>query len=152
MTNIKFPKTPFVNCVFNWRQSNSGQCTVWDKYDRCDPSRLKRYLYRLPEGLQVQVGDTVLVHCQTGYQLVEVVEVNALCNFDTNSVAPVVCPVNMEPYFEYVAQQQQLKVLRAELERKKKELEAQVTYDLLAEKSPEFNELLSAFRKLGGTI
>ena len=155
MINIQFPDTSYVQCVFSFRQGNTTcESRSYDNYDHCDPRRLKKYLYRLPESLQgqVQVGDCVLVHCQTGYQLCEVMEINAISGFDEKSVAPVICKVDLQSYFEEIERQQRLVMLRKELEAKKKELEAQVTYDLLAEKSPEFANLLKLFRDSGGKL
>lgn len=155
MLNIKFPDTPYVKCVFNWRQNNNvTDGSSFDEIGRKDPAKLKRYLYKLPSYLegQVGVGDVVLVYCQTGYQVCEVVSINEPCSLDEKIVAPVVARINMTDYFEELEHQRQLKALRMEIERKKKELESQVTYDLLAEKSPEFAALLKSFREAGGSL
>ena len=156
MLNIKFPDTPYVKCVFNWRQNNNNaDFNTFDDIGRKDPTKLKRYLYKLPNYLQGQIsaGDVVLVYCQTGYQVCEVVSINEpLCGLDEKSVAPVVAKINMTEYLDELYRQRQLKVMRMEIERKKKELESQVTYDLLAEKSPEFAALLKSFREAGGSL
>lgn len=155
MLNIKFPDTPYVKCVFNWRQNNNAaDFNTFDDIGRKDPAKLKRYLYKLPSYLEghVGVGDVVLVYCQTGYQICEVVSINEPCSLDEKIVAPVVARINMMDYFEELEHQRQLKALRVEIERKKKELESQVTYDLLAEKSPEFAALLKSFREAGGSL
>ena len=155
MTNIKFPKTDLVKCVFCWRSSNMEHISSdrWDEYDHHkDPKRLKAYTYRVPEHLreQLQVGDTVLVHCQTGYQICEIVATNVLSDFDAKSFAPVVCKVDLSTYIQEVEKAKKLKVMKAAIDREKKRLESMVTYELIAEKNPEFKAMLEAFKEMGG--
>lgn len=155
MTNIKFPKTDLVKCVFCWRSSNMEHIDSdrWDEYDRHKaPKSLRAYTYRVPEHLreQLQVGDTVLVHCQTGYQICEVVEINAISDFDTKTFAPVVCKVDLSTYIQEVEKAKKLKAMKAAIDREKKRLESMVTYELIAEKNPEFKAMLEAFKEMGG--
>lgn len=152
MTNIKFSSTNLVECVFSWRQSDDYVATKWDEYDHCDPTRMKRYVYRLPDDLvgKVAVGDTVLVHCKTGYQLAQITTINALASFDLDSVAPVVCMVNLASYIAEVERRKTLARLKQQLDVEKKRLESMVTYDLLAEKSPSFAALLKQYKDAGG--
>ena len=155
MTNIKFPKTDLVKCVFCWRSSNTEHISSdrWDEYDRHkDPKKLKAYTYRVPEHLreQLQIGDTVLVHCQTGYQICEIVAKNVLSDFDTKTFAPVVCKVDLSTYIQEVEKAKKLKVMKAAIDREKKRLESMVTYELIAEKNPEFKAMLEAFKEMGG--
>lgn len=155
MTNIRFPKTDLVKCVFSWRSTNMEHVdsSRWDEYDHhIDSSKLKQYTYRVPEHLQgqLQVGETVLVHCQTGYQVCEVVEINVLSNFEKKSFAPVVCKVDMSSYIDEIERAKQLKAMKAALDKEKKRLESMVTYELIAEKNPEFKTMLDAFKSAGG--
>lgn len=152
MTNIKFPETNLVECVFSWRQSSDYVATKWDEYDHCDTVRLKRYIYRLPDNLvgKVAIGDTVLVHCKTGYQLAQIAAVNALASFDLDSVAPVVCMVDLASYIAEVERRKTLARLKQQLDAEKKRLESMVTYDLIAEKNPEFAALLKQYKDAGG--
>ena len=155
MTNIKFPKTDLVQCVFSFRSSNTQHISFdsWDEYDHHnDVKRLKTYTYRVPEHLrgQIAIGDAVLVHCQTGYQVCEVVTVNALSDFETKSFAPVVCKVDLSTYIEEVEKAKKLKAMKAAIDREKKRLESMVTYELIAEKNPEFKAMLEQFKSMGG--
>lgn len=159
MTNIKFPETNVVACVFSYRCQSSvnydTQAPSFDEYDRkVKRTGLKRYNYRVPDYLQgkLNIGDAVLVHCQTGYQLCEVVALNVITGFEEETLAPVVCKADMQPYFEEIEKEKQLKALQKKLVAEKKRLESLVTYELLAEKSPEFKELLDAFKALGGKV
>lgn len=155
MTNIRFPKTNLVECAFSLRTSNSLSTpgAHWDENDfHLEPKRLKKYTYRVPEYLQDQlkVGDVVVVHCQTGYQICQVVSVNALSSFDIKSYAPVVCKVDLSGYVAEIEKAKKLAVMKAEIDREKKRLESMVTYELIAEKNPEFKALLEQFKAEGG--
>lgn len=155
MTNIVFPKTDLVKCVFSFRASNTEYIKAdrWDEYDHYkDVRSLKPYTYRVPEHLRGQLacGDAVLVHCQTGYQICEVVELNALSDFETKSFAPVVCKVDLGTYTAEVKRAKQLKAMKTQIDREKKRLESMVTYELIAEKNPEFKAMLEAFKEMGG--
>ncbi len=152
MTNIQFPATNLVECVFSWRQNNTCAASTWNEYDHCNSTGLKRYVYGLPDKLvgKVAVGDTVLVHCKTGYQLVQIVAINALASFDLDSVAPVVCVVDLTSYIAEVERKKSLARLKQQLDAEKKRLESMVTYDLIAEKSPNFAALLKQYKDAGG--
>lgn len=148
---VEFPKTNLVKCVFSFRQ-NSTLSNVWDKFDHRETRNLKQYIYRVPECLELREHDTVLVHCTTGYQLCEVVELNVISGVDESEYSPVVCKVDLTSYLDEVENAEKIKYMRLKLEKKKKELESRVTYDLLAERSPEFAEILKAFRDMGGKL
>ena len=152
MTSIKFPSTNLVECVFSWRQSNDYVAAKWDEYDHCDPTHMKRYIYRLLDDLvgKVAVGDTVLVHCKTGYQLAQIATINATSSFDLDSIAPVVCTVNLTSYIAEVERKKSLAMLKKQLDAEKKRLESMVTYDLIAEKNPEIAVLLKQYKDAGG--
>lgn len=157
--NITFPSTPYVECVFSLKTSNNKQCIPgdFDQYDICSGSKkatLKRYVYKLPEDMvgYVKPGDFVLVHCATGYQPCEVVTVNALTSFEDDGIQPVVCPICIQPYIDRVEQKKALKAMRSQIEAEKKRLESLVTYELIAEKNPEFKAMLDAFKAAGGSL
>lgn len=153
MTNIRFPKTDLVECVFCYRQSNNQKYSAtYDEFDRMDPIGLKRYMYRVPKCLdgQLKVGDAVLVHCQTGYQLCMVATINAFSNYDPKTIAPVVCKCDLTSYIDEIETAKRLKVMKAKIDAEKKRLEAMVTYELIAEKNPEFKAMLEEFKDAGG--
>ena len=152
MINIEFPETNIVKCVFSLRQNRAGATEGYDEYDHIESRNLKRYLYRVPSRLkgQLKVGDFVVVHCATGYQLCEIVELNVISNFDEKTLAPVVCKVDLSAYIEEIDRAAKLAVMKAELDREKRRLESLVTYELIAEKNPEFKAMLDAFKDMGG--
>lgn len=152
MINIEFPETNIVKCVFSLRQNSKYAGEAYDEYDHVRPHDLKRYIYRVPSRLkgQLKVGDFVVVHCATGYQLCEIVELNAISNLDEKTLAPVVCKVDLSAYIEEVDRAVKLEIMKAELDREKRRLESMVTYELIAEKNPEFKALLDTYKDMGG--
>lgn len=156
MVNVRFPKTNVVGCVFCYRQVSSADCKVYDDYDRRlgDSKGLKVYYYRVPDYLRdcLAVGDPVLVHCQTGYQMCEVAQIDVLTSMNVDSLAPVVCKLDLASYKAEVEKKRALKVMRDQIEAEKKRLEALVTYDLIAEKNPAFKEMLDSFKAMGGIL
>lgn len=149
-----FPATNLVNCVFAFRQNNSTTGT-YNKYDCLTEAALakaKRHMYRVPEYLKgnLKVGDAVVVHCQTGFQLAHVAEIDAISSYPEESFAPVVCKADLHSYFDEIDTREALQAMRNKIETEKKRLESMVTYDLIAEKNPEFKALLDAYRAAGG--
>lgn len=93
-----------------------------------------------------------MVYCQTGYQVCQVYKVNEFAPVETSKLAPVVAKVDLREYFHDLAHQEELKKMKAALVKERKRLEEQVTWDLIASKSPEFKEMLEAFRAAGGEL
>lgn len=155
--NIRFPETDIVSCVFSLKNS-TNQCnqsfTNYGIIPYEDQRKLKEYHYRVPAYLQgkLNVGDYVVVYCQTGYQLCQVYKVNEFASVETSKLAPVVAKVDLMLYFEELDHQEELKKMKAALVKERKRLEEQVTWDLIASKSPEFKEMLEAFRAAGGEL
>ena len=157
MMNIRFPDTDVVSCVFSLKNStNSCNQNFDDRGVTPENSynKLKEYHYRVPEFLQGQLnpGDFVVVYCQTGYQVCQVKKINEFVPVETHKLAPVVAKVNLADYFNDVSKQEELKKMKATLVKERKRLEEQVTWDLIAEKSPEFAAMLKAFRDAGGEL
>ena len=152
MINIEFPETNIVKCVFSLRQNSKYAGEAYDEYDHVRPNGLKKYIYRVPSRLkgQLKVGDFVVVHCATGYQLCEVAELNAISSFDEKTLAPVVCKVDLSAYIDEIDRAAKLEIMKAALDSEKRRLESMVTYEIIAEKNPEFKALLDTYRDMGG--
>lgn len=155
--NIRFPDTDIVSCVFSLKNSTNACNQSFTNYGIIpyeDQRKLKEYHYRVPEYMkgQLNVGDYVVVYCQTGYQVCQVYKVNEFAPVETSNLAPVVAKVDLMTYFEELERQEELKKMKAALLKERKRLEEQVTWDLIAEKSPEFKEMLKAFRDAGGEL
>lgn len=159
MLNLKFPETNVVTCIFSVKtKSTSPQDNMMNELGVIEDDRylktMKEYTYRVPEYLQGQLheGDFVVVYCQTGYQVCQVRKLNVLYSGDANVLAPVVAIVNLCEHFAEHARQEQLAAMKAQLVQERKRLEEQVTWDLIASKSPEFAAMLQAFRDAGGKL
>ena len=155
--NIRFPDTDIVTCVFSLKNSVNLSNTDFDENDYVTEGnhmKLKQYQYRVPEFLQGELfpGDFVVVHCQTGYQVCQVHKINEFAPVESSKLAPVVAKVNLNDYFNDLAHQEELKKMKAALVKERKRLEEQVTWDLIASKSPELAQMLEAFRKAGGEL
>ena len=157
MVNIKFPETDVVSCVFSLKNSMNSCNQNFDAFGitpEGSHSKLKEYYYRVPAFLQGKLapGDFVVVYCQTGYQVCQVYMVNEFAPVETSKLAPVVARIELVDYFNDLAHQEELKKMKAALVKERKRLEEQVTWDLIASKSPEFKEMLEAFRAAGGEL
>lgn len=155
MTNIKFPETNVVGVKFTLRQNRAITGVEYNEYDHMRDKYIKdqkKYIYRVPDGMvgHLRLNDIVVVHCATGYQLCEIVELNVLTDLDISSLASIVCKVDLQPYIDEVERKKQLAAMKKQIEAEKKRLEAMVTYELIAEKNPGFKELLEAFKAMGG--
>lgn len=157
MLNIKFPDTDVVSCVFSLKNSVNMCDSSLDAFGVVpEPAvhKLKEYYYRVPAFLQGKLtpGDFVVVYCQTGYQVCQVYKVNEFAPVETSKLAPVVARVELMDYFNDLVHQEKLKKMKTALIKERKRLEEQVTWDLIASKSPEFKEMLEAFRAAGGEL
>ena len=155
--NIQFPETDVVSCVFSLKNSTNACNQSFNNYDIIPyegQRKLKEYHYRVPTYLKGKLapGDCVVVHCQTGYQICQVYNVNEFAPVETSKLAPVVARVELMDYFNDLAHQEELKRMKATLVKERKRLEEQVTWDLIASKSPEFAAMLKAFRDAGGEL
>lgn len=157
MINIKFPETDVVSCVFSLKNSINSCNQIFNDSGIVPEGRcgtLKQYCYRVPAFLQGKLtpGDFVVVYCQTGYQICQVYKVNEFAPVETDKLAPIVARVSLKEYFNDLAHQEDLKRMKAALVKERKRLEEQVTWDLIASKSPQFKEMLEAFRAAGGEL
>lgn len=138
-TTFNFPETDIIGCRFPTVTGRNGEIEV-DKTS-------KEYFYKLLPGMnKPRCGDFVVVSCQNGFQVCVVTTLNATSRFD--DMAYAVGTVNVRAYMEELERQKRKKALHAALLQKKKELEEAVTWDMLAERSPEFKSLLDAYRNL----
>ena len=154
--NINFPQTDVVSVVFCYKNYTNRTSYEFDENNIVVESQkrtLKQYYYRVPPTLvgKLKKGDMVVVNCSTGYQVAEVTVTNTYAP-KSEPVSYIVGVVDKDSYFEFLEDQKKLAVLREQLEAEKKRIESMVTYELLAERSPEFKALLDAFKAMGGTV
>lgn len=153
---IEFPKTDVVGCKFSFRTGRDAETAAdFDSFGvKQNSERLRTYYYRLPKPLvdNVRVGDMVVVYCQTGYQVCQVTEVNAMVSFPESQLAYVVDTVHLNDFVHEVQKQKQLDAMKQRIIMEKKRLEAQVSFDMIAERNPDFAAMLKHFSELGGEL
>lgn len=151
---VDFGTTDVVRCRFSLKTSSNADPESYDEYGRFERAyTLKEYIFRLTPGCTVNVGDIVVVYCSTGYQVCEVSEINAIVTEEARrKLAYVVSVVDMHGYMLTLDQEKQKDRLRRQIDNVRKEIEAETMYEMLAEKSPEFKQLLDQYKELGGTF
>ena len=154
MVNITFPKTDLVLVKFLVAGSTGAALAQQGLQGwrntlnfNAKPSN-KAYVYKLPEGLEVAEGDLVVISCVNGFQVGKVYQVNATCPENFTDLAYVVDKLNVEPYCEQIERDHRKEELKRQLVAKEKEIRDQISWELLAEKSPEFAEMLKAYKEL----
>jgi hypothetical protein len=150
---IEFPKTNLVKCEFRYTSDSDPFCDsrVANEYGERINTKFKPYIYKLVDGLEVQVGDPVVVYGTTGFQVARVVSVNATTS-TMDATGLVISKVDMDAFKQHIDREKNLKEMRRVIEAKKCELEKSITYDLIAQNNPEFAALLKAFKDSGGTL
>lgn len=137
---FEFPETDLIGCKFPELTGRNGEVKV--------PAVGKEYIYRLLPGQpKPRVGDFVVTSCVNGFQVCIVTTLNVPTT-KFKDVAYVVGVVDATAYTETLRRQAMKEELYKQLMAKKKELEDIVTFDLLAEKSPEFKDLWEAYKHL----
>lgn len=145
MQNVKieFPKTNIVGCRFVYS-------TEGNRHGEMDER--ETYYYKvLPEFQEcLKVGDTVVVNCSTGFQVVQVSEINAMSKYEPT--AYVVGIVDISAYEKFLEAEKTKARLKEALRARKAELEEMAVYELLASKDEDFAAMLKQFQELGGTF
>lgn len=137
-------ETKYIGCVFNKPTEGNRRGELSGKV----------YYYEVIDGIEAEVGDVVVCVCATGWQVVDVVEINCVLSDaqEARVTARVVAKVDMDAYNAYCEKEERKKKLARQLAKKKKELEGMLAYELLAEKDPAFKAILDEFKALGGTV
>lgn len=107
----------------------------------------KEYFYKLLPGMDTpNRGDLMVVSSQNGFGVIMVTTINATSHF--KDMAYCVGSVSPCAYTSTLDSEKRKEELRKMLEQKKKELEELVTWEILAEKSPEFKKLLDEYKSV----
>lgn len=93
----------------------------------------------------IKVGDMVIVD-SSGYQVVKVVSVDE--NSDYPATKWVVAKVDMSHHLAKIEKDKKIAEVKKKLNAKKKELQDIAIYEMLAEKDPEFREILAEYKAL----
>lgn len=109
------------------------------------------YYYEVIPGLpELAVGDTVVVVCATGWQVVDVAEVDVTDPEKiARATARVVAWVNTQPYNEHCAKLRRITTVKRKMQLLSKKLEGEALYELMAKMDPRMADLLQEFKALG---
>ena len=143
MVTIKFPETDYIGCRFPQCTGRNGNLVV--------DNTSKEYIYKLLPGMyRPTVGNMCVVSCSNGYQVAVVTSINQCIpdGWKEQSMANVVGFVDFEAYRTMMENKKRKEALKEQLLRKKKELDERLAWDIYAEKSPEFAELLKQYNSL----
>lgn len=143
MINIQFPETKYIGCKSPQVSGRNGDFII--------NSSSKEYIFELLDGMEKpKIGDMCVVSCSNGFQVAMVTSINCFIpdSWDKGTVSHVVGFVDYETYKGLVERKKQKKALKDLLVKKKKEMDEQFAWDLYAEKSPEFAELLKKYNSL----
>lgn len=111
---------------------------------------LKQYTYFVPEYLEVQPGDSVVVWNNNGFSVCTVVDTDQTIPRNPKTLRPVVAKFDLSGWFFLVEQTNKVDRLREELAKRRKILDAELRDKMYAERDPEFAELMSQLKSLGG--
>lgn len=149
--NIEFVRTDVISGRYLENTGRNGEIKTLDVTTTGRPA--KTYKYRLLPGIPYPmptVGDLAVVSSAAGFGVIQITEINATVpdTYDKDEMAYVVGIVDVAEYNNFLRNRELKKTLLAQLEQKKKELEQLVTYELLAERNPEFKDLLDKYKSL----
>ena len=133
----------YVAVVFNVRTNGA--------FDNTD----KEYLFACYEK-DVAVGDIVVVDTRYGFQLVTVTKVlndtpEQVVRFTKEmkkNLKEVVCKVNTEEFTARKEKAEKRAELKAEMDKRVKELQASAIYEMLAEKDDSLKQMLQQYKDL----
>ena len=146
MSNFMFPETDLIGCKYLPKVEGS----VRNKLPEI-PTFAKEYTYRLlPGATKPKVGDFAVVANSTGLGVCVVTTLNKTTpdSFDPDTMSYVIGTVSPDAFKEFMEKKEQKKALWAALQKKKKELEDTIALEVFAERSPEFKELLEAYKSI----
>ncbi|GIN22518.1 hypothetical protein [Siminovitchia fordii] len=102
--------------------------------------------YYFKTDLNLSIGDLIVVDTARGYQLGEVVEVDA--NPRINVLKWVVDKVDKSRHKERLKKEAKLKEIKSKMDKRRKELEDIHLYQILAEKDDAMRDLLQEYLQL----
>ena len=94
----------------------------------------------------IKVGDMVVVESSNGLSVAKVTKIDPENTYSATKW--VVSKVYMEEYTARVEKEKKLAEVKKRLNAKKKELQDIAIYEMLAEKDPEFREILAEYKSL----
>jgi hypothetical protein len=111
---------------------------------------VKGYAFGLFDN-DVEVGDLVLCDTSNGYNVAKVEEIIPKSEYNGTTVTKeIICKVDFTNYENRKANREKAVKLKAEMDKKIKEMQELTLFEMMAEKSPELKEMLEAYKGLLG--
>lgn len=108
------------------------------------------------DGFDYKVGDYVVVH--PAHHNWTIAKIKAIYDYDSAVVADsaitvdeareIICPIDISKFNERERKAKEIVKLKKEMDKKVKELQGVALYELMAEKSPELQEMLTQYKTL----
>lgn len=137
--HVEIPETNFVAGRYLVNTGSNG------KIERCPSGLGKTYTYELlPKMAKPNIGDLAVVSSAQGFGVIQITAINKICNI--KNCARVVGFIDPAMYNEFLEKKEQQEALKLQIEEMKEKLQDLVTWELLAEKSPEFKALVDAYK------
>jgi hypothetical protein len=97
----------------------------------------------------IQVDDLVLCDTQNGYSVAKVTDIMNQSEYNGVDVTKeIICKVDFTDFETRKENREKAKKLKAEMDRKVKELQGIALIELMAEKNPELKDMLDAYKNL----
>lgn len=107
----------------------------------------KGYAFALFDN-DIGVDDFVLCDTAYGYNVARVIEVMPQDTYEGKVTKEIICKVDFADFETRKANREKAKKLKAEMDKKIKNLQEVAVYEMMAEKCPELKEMLDAYKKL----
>ena len=111
---------------------------------------VKGYAFALFDN-DIEVGDLVLCDTSNGYSVAKVEEIISKADYEGTTVTKeIICKVDFTEFNNRKENRAKATKLKAEMDKKIKEMQELTLFEMMAEKSPELKEMLEAYKGLVG--
>ena len=111
---------------------------------------VKGYAFALFDN-NIEVGDLVLCDTSNGYGVAKVEEIISKTDYEGTTVTKeIICKVDFTDFNNRKENRAKAVKIKAEMDKKIKEMQELTLFEMMAEKSPELKEMLEAYKGLLG--
>ncbi|MNB69358.1 hypothetical protein D3C75_158870 [compost metagenome] len=114
------------------------------------PNEAKLYDFFIAEDV-AKAGEPVVCDTARGYSVGVIKSISDVKdNYNGRATKWVVCKVDLQAHMERVQREEHARSIRAQLEAKQRQFEAQRMYNIMAQEDPEVAEMLAQLKVLEG--
>lgn len=144
MMKVEFAKTRFVGCRFPMY----NKCVRPESFEVREIS--KEYIYKLPENLEVSVGDVVVVSSTVGFGVAVVTSIDVQVSKDFTQFSYVVGPVYVDAFNQEMQKKARLAELEEQMDKMSESLSKIAMFEAYAQSNESFKEILDEYKELKG--